>query len=77
MQREKATATAASFCVVGVVAVVEEARFATPGEPPLPQPAASSENATTATTELRMMGHRRRMMCGPFSREQGKLTTAT
>src|SRR5215831_473516 len=68
MQREKATATAASFCVVVVAAVGEETTFATPGEPPLPQPAASSANATTATTELTMMGHRRRI-CAVLSVE--------
>jgi hypothetical protein len=73
MQREKATATAASFRVVVVAAVVEEATLATRGEPPpLPQPAASSEKAATATTEGRMSGRRQRMMCGSFQSRTGK-----
>jgi hypothetical protein len=52
MQRVKATAP---FCVV-VAAFVEEATFATLGEPPPPQPAASSANAATATTDAGMSG---------------------
>src|SRR5262249_61862083 len=43
-------------------------RSAGPGEPQLPQRAASSANATTATTELTMMGHRRRI-CAVLSVE--------
>jgi hypothetical protein len=63
--------------VVVVAAVEGEATFATPGEPPLPQPAASTANATTATTELTMMGHRRRMCAVLSVGSKGKLTTAT
>jgi len=47
------------FCVVVVVAAgVEDATLAIPGEPLPPQPAASSENATTATTALKRSGQR-------------------
>jgi hypothetical protein len=72
MQAEKATSP---FCVGAVVvaAVVVAATLATLGGPP-PQPAASSE---TAATDARMRGRRERTMFGPFSGEQGKLTTAT
>src|SRR5437868_1345243 len=89
MQRAKANAEAtvpvcvvvAPACVVpAAVAVedtVEEATFATPGEPPPPHPAASSEHAATATTETSMSGGRHRTISVPFSREQDKLTTGT
>jgi hypothetical protein len=60
------TAGPEPFCVVdvAVVAVVGgEATLATPGEPPPPpQPAASSAKAAIATTEVRMIGRRQRMM---------------
>src|SRR5262245_50616885 len=57
MQRAKASAEASvprrvvvvPFCGAVVAAVVEVATLATPGEPPPPQPAASTERATTAT----------------------------
>jgi hypothetical protein len=51
MQRAKATAP-----FPGVVAtdVVEDATLATPDEPPLPQPAATNENAKIETTETTM-----------------------
>jgi hypothetical protein len=62
MQREKATSP---FCLVDVAAVVEEATLATLGEPPA-QPAASSEDAATATTEARMSGRRQHMIFGSF-----------
>src|SRR5690242_10758207 len=52
MHWEKATSP---FCAVVVVAVVEEVTLATLGEP-LPQPTASSEDAATATTNVRMSG---------------------
>jgi hypothetical protein len=63
MQREKATNP---FCVVVVAAFVEEATLATPGEPPPLQPAANSEDAATATTEVRMSGRRQHMIFGSF-----------
>jgi hypothetical protein len=78
MQRAKANAEAivpvcvavAPFCVVVaaavVEAVVEEATLATPGEPPLPQPAASSEHAASAKTEARISGGRHRTIFGSF-----------
>jgi hypothetical protein len=78
MQRAKANAEAivpvcvvvAPFCVVVAAAVVEaaveEATLATPGEPPLPQPAASSGHAATATIETRMSGGRHRTIFGSF-----------
>ncbi len=53
MQREKATALG---CVVVGEAAVEEATLATPGEPPLPQPAVRSETAATDMTEIMMTG---------------------
>jgi hypothetical protein len=64
MQREKASSPF-PLCVVVVAAAVEEATLATPpGEPPLPQPAANSDNAATAMTEVRMSGRRQRTMFG-------------
>jgi hypothetical protein len=55
MQREYATAP-----LVVVVAVADVATLATPGEPPLPQPVASSDKAAMATTEMGMNGCRQR-----------------
>jgi hypothetical protein len=73
MQRAKAIAP---FCVVVVATVVDEATLATPGEPrPPPQPAASSENALTATTALAIGKRRPRMMFGSLQVEQRKPTT--
>jgi hypothetical protein len=50
MQPEKARSSSCACCL----GVAEEATLATPGEPPLAQPAASSANAATATAVLRM-----------------------
>jgi hypothetical protein len=69
---QAANATSPGACVLPlaegltVVVVVEEATFATPGELPPPHPAASSDNAATATTEARMSGLRQRTMFGSF-----------
>jgi hypothetical protein len=70
MQLEKASRP---FCVVVLVAVVVlEATLATPEETPPPQPAASRENAATATLEATMSGRRQRIMFGSFqSRPEG------
>jgi hypothetical protein len=57
---QRANATSPLWGVVTVVVPVEEATLATRGEPPPPQPAASSENATAATIEARNSGRRQR-----------------
>src|SRR5262249_10110690 len=72
MQREKATSCGVAFCVVVVAARREEGRLATLQEPPLAQPAASSENEATATIEVRISARRQPMRSVPFSREQAK-----
>jgi hypothetical protein len=66
MQREKAIMAAAPFWLLVVAAVAEEPTRATPGEPPLPQPAVRSEDAATAARDVRMSGRRQRMMFGSF-----------
>jgi hypothetical protein len=64
MHRENASRP---FCVGVVVATVAvEATFATRGEPPLPQPAASSEDAETATTDPTISGRRQRTISSSF-----------
>jgi hypothetical protein len=61
---QEANATSPVACVLplaaglAVVVVVEEATFATPGELPPPQPAASTAKAAAAMTEARMIGRR-------------------
>jgi hypothetical protein len=53
-----------------LVALVDlVATLATDGDFEPPHPAASSENAATARTELRNSERRQRMMCGPSRRQ--------
>jgi hypothetical protein len=55
------------LCVVVEAVVVEEARLATPGDPPPPpQPDTSSASATPATGRTRKIGRLQRFMLGSF-----------